>query len=110
MLLFINAIIYYKLHYDGVLIIEESFSQSDTSIGFFEVDLLLDKTQTLASDFSLRRFVCRIETNETDRNLILKSRLYTVRHLNFQSGVNTSYKYIVAQSDLSTVRCTLNTC
>ncbi|XP_071564359.1 uncharacterized protein [Temnothorax nylanderi] len=48
-------------------------------------------------------FVCRVETNnETDRGLILRSRLYTVRHLNFQTGVNTSYKYIVAQSDLST--------
>ncbi|XP_024875209.1 uncharacterized protein LOC112456715 [Temnothorax curvispinosus] len=48
-------------------------------------------------------FVCRVETNnETDRGLILRSRLYTVQHLNFQTGVNTSYKYIVAQSDLST--------
>ncbi|KAL6260225.1 hypothetical protein P5V15_007760 [Pogonomyrmex californicus] len=49
-------------------------------------------------------FVCHIETsNRTDQNLILKSRLYTVRHLNFQTGVNSSYKYIVAQSDLSTI-------
>lgn len=48
-------------------------------------------------------FVCHVETsNETDRSQILKSRLYTVRHLNFQTGVNTSHKYIVAQSDLST--------
>lgn len=48
-------------------------------------------------------YVCRVETgNETDRSLILKSRLYTVRHLNFQTGVNTSYKYIVAKRDLST--------
>lgn len=48
-------------------------------------------------------FVCHVEaSNETDQNLILKSRHYTVQHLNFQTGVNTSYKYIVAQSDLST--------
>ncbi|KAL0119338.1 hypothetical protein PUN28_009720 [Cardiocondyla obscurior] len=48
-------------------------------------------------------FVCRVETdNETDRNLILRSGLYMVQDLNFQSGVNTSYKYIVEQSDVST--------
>ncbi|KYN20891.1 Major facilitator superfamily domain-containing protein 6 [Trachymyrmex cornetzi] len=48
-------------------------------------------------------FVCHVETNnETDGSQILKSRLYTVRHLNFQTGVNTSYKYIVAPSDLAT--------
>ncbi|XP_018396195.1 PREDICTED: uncharacterized protein LOC108774550 [Cyphomyrmex costatus] len=48
-------------------------------------------------------FVCHIETNnETDGNQILKSRLYTVRHLNFQTGVNTSYKYIVAPNELAT--------
>ncbi|XP_012526802.2 uncharacterized protein LOC105831309 [Monomorium pharaonis] len=48
-------------------------------------------------------FVCHVETsNETNRSLILKSRFYTVQHINFQTGVNTSYKYIVAQSDLST--------
>ncbi|KAG5333814.1 MFSD6 protein, partial [Acromyrmex heyeri] len=47
-------------------------------------------------------FVCHVETNnETDGSQILKSRLYTVRHLNFQTGVNTSYKYIVAPSDLA---------
>ncbi|XP_018349319.1 PREDICTED: uncharacterized protein LOC108752755 [Trachymyrmex septentrionalis] len=50
-------------------------------------------------------FVCHVETNnETDGSQILKSRLYTVRHLNFQTGVNTSYKYIVAPSDLATVQ------
>ncbi|XP_018361969.1 PREDICTED: major facilitator superfamily domain-containing protein 6 isoform X1 [Trachymyrmex cornetzi] len=50
-------------------------------------------------------FVCHVETNnETDGSQILKSRLYTVRHLNFQTGVNTSYKYIVAPSDLATLQ------
>ncbi|XP_012056595.1 PREDICTED: uncharacterized protein LOC105619686 [Atta cephalotes] len=48
-------------------------------------------------------FVCHVETNnETDGSQILKSRLYTIRHLNFQTGVNTSYKYIVTPSDLAT--------
>ncbi|XP_072758531.1 uncharacterized protein [Anoplolepis gracilipes] len=48
-------------------------------------------------------FMCHVETdNETDQNLILKSRLYTVRRFNFQTGENTLYKYIPAQSDLST--------
>ncbi|KYQ57900.1 Major facilitator superfamily domain-containing protein 6 [Trachymyrmex zeteki] len=47
-------------------------------------------------------FVCHVETdNETDGSQILKSRLYTVRYFNFQTGVNTSYKYIVAPSDLA---------
>ncbi|KAL0133721.1 hypothetical protein PUN28_000995 [Cardiocondyla obscurior] len=47
-------------------------------------------------------FVPRETDNETDRNLILRSGLYMVQDLNFQSGVNTSYKYIVEQSDVST--------
>ncbi|KAL6420553.1 hypothetical protein ACFW04_014879 [Cataglyphis niger] len=48
-------------------------------------------------------FTCHMETdNETDQNLILKSRLYTVRRFNFQTGENTLYKYIPTQSDLST--------
>ncbi|XP_070160005.1 uncharacterized protein [Polyergus mexicanus] len=48
-------------------------------------------------------FTCHMETdNETDQNLILKSRLYTVRRFNFQTGENTSFKYIPMQIDLST--------
>ncbi|GAB1866623.1 Macrophage MHC class I receptor 2-like protein [Camponotus japonicus] len=48
-------------------------------------------------------FMCHMETdNETDHNLILKSRLYTVRHFNFQTDESTLYKYIPAQNDLST--------
>lgn len=53
------------------------------------------------------RFVCRVEaSNETDRDAILKSKFYTVRHSDSRIGVNISYKYTVAHSDLSTVRCT----
>lgn len=50
--------------------------------------------------------MCHVETdNETDHNLILKSRLYTVRHFNFQTDESTLYKYIPAQNNLSTVCC-----
>ncbi|XP_014475559.1 PREDICTED: uncharacterized protein LOC106744924 [Dinoponera quadriceps] len=46
-------------------------------------------------------FVCHVETsNETDRDLILKSRVYTVKHYNLRTGANTTYKYIVPQNDL----------
>jgi len=71
---------------------------------------MLDKLKHYYIIF-LHRFVCHVETNnETDGSQILKSRLYTIRHLNFQTGVNTSYKYIVTPSDLATVCCALNIC
>lgn len=62
------------------------------------------------SDF-LYRFVCHVEmSNETNQNSIVRSNRYTVKHYNFQSGVNTSYKYTIAQSDLPTVCNALRIC
>ncbi|XP_012220725.2 uncharacterized protein [Linepithema humile] len=46
-------------------------------------------------------FVCQVD-NETDQSLIPKSKFYIVRYFNSQTGVNVSYKYAMAQSDLST--------
>ncbi|XP_032677728.1 major facilitator superfamily domain-containing protein 6 [Odontomachus brunneus] len=46
-------------------------------------------------------FVCDVKTgNETDRDLVLKSRVYTIKHYNLQTGANITYKYTVAQNDL----------
>lgn len=54
--------------------------------------------------FSPRRFVCHMKTdNDTDRDLILKSSLYTIKHYNLQTGANITYKYAVPQNDLPTV-------
>ncbi|KYM78557.1 Major facilitator superfamily domain-containing protein 6 [Atta colombica] len=61
------------------------------------------ESEEIAVNIESCGFVCHVETNnETDGSQILKSRLYTIRHLNFQTGVNTSYKYIVTPSDLAT--------
>ncbi|XP_011146297.1 uncharacterized protein LOC105187278 [Harpegnathos saltator] len=48
-------------------------------------------------------FVCHVDAdNETERDLILKSRIYTLRHYNVRTGANTTYKYTIAQNDLPT--------